>query len=103
MTIRDIPNCCAGRIIIDFGYTNTNGAENHTNNGKNPTKQEIIDFLNVHTQFKNKFYIIFINNEQYSKIGRTITKCGFKRVSKQYHPEHNTFVYTYIKSNNGII
>lgn len=100
MTIINMPNCCGCILIKNFGHSHANG-EDLMKNYK-PSVDEVYNFLIRITKDRNRMYVAYITKEQYLKIGKGLTKAGFKRTSTCYHSGHQSIIYQYTLSNKGV-
>lgn len=101
MEINQMPNCCGVYLITNFGHTVTNGAD-HANSYK-PTVEDVKEFLNFNcSDDSGKMYIVFINNEQRTAIGKALKDTGFKRKISFYHADHDSIIHQYIKIDDNI-
>lgn len=100
MFVQDFPACCAYWILNHFGGTNVAEGGFKQPLPANEIEKFLITKEELAKSRKKALLLIAINEDQRTFLRPILFKLGWKRVSRDFHPNHKSWVYLYKKSLN---
>lgn len=92
MRVSNFPNCCALRLLSEFG--NTSAAMDSTEY----TVEQVSEFLKLNSaSYMGNMAVL--NSEQYEKLHTAFEEHGYKNVKTFYYSGHGNNIHILVKTN----